>query len=296
MSTISVALKPPLCVLALPLALLMVAVLPCSAQTAYSTTAAVPQVKRTTIKNEIHALGFGGSVVLVGAPAGSISIEGWKQSKVEITAEIEIQGATDADLVLLEKVDGFVVQEEMNSISILTTGTHDKAFMKRAGKGFPKRLLGLPWKIDFKIKVPQLCDLDITGGKGPFSIAGVDGAILFTAAESDATLNLGGGDVHVTLGAGSATLNVSTHSWRGRGIDIQLAVGQMKLILPDEFNAYINADVVRGGQIENTYAGLKPLERTHPTPQSFTGKAGTGGATMNLKVGQGTLKITAAEQ
>ena len=32
--------------------------------------------------------------------------------------------------------------------------------MKRMVKNFPKALMGLPWKIDYHIKVPGMTDLD----------------------------------------------------------------------------------------------------------------------------------------
>ena len=48
---------------------------------------------------------------------------------------------------------------------------------------------------------------------------------------------------------------------------------------------------MRDGQIENTYAGLKPRPRTTATPKSINGRAGTGGALLNLTVGDGMLRI-----
>src|SRR5215207_1282644 len=52
-------------------------------------TIQAPQLVRTTTRREVRRLGFGGSVSIVGAPASSISVEGWSRSEVEVSAEIQ---------------------------------------------------------------------------------------------------------------------------------------------------------------------------------------------------------------
>jgi hypothetical protein len=250
-----------------------------------------PLLKRTSIKTDRRPLGYGGRVTLVGAPVGSVTIEGWKQSDVEITAEIELQAPTEADLALLATVTGFGVDEQLNSIGIITTGTHDKGFMKKNAKNFPKKLLGLPWSISYHLKVPQLCDLDVNVGKGSFSLTAVEGGIAVKAQESDATFNVTGGDMIVAVGSGTVTFNVLGRGWRGRGAEVQIVTGKLSVNFPSIFNAYVNAQITRTGEIENSYAGLKPMERTTATPKSITGRAGTGGAMLSLKVGDGSLRI-----
>ena len=126
-------------------------------------------------------------MTLVGAPAGSITIEGWTRNEVDITAEIQLKADTEADLDLLAAVNGFIVDDDPNHVRVLSTGTHDKVYMRTAKK-FPKALLGLPWKIDYRIRVPILTDLEINGGRGPIRLADVEGAIRLSAVESETNL------------------------------------------------------------------------------------------------------------
>jgi hypothetical protein len=258
---------------------------------AQSPAVAGPLLKRSSIKTERRELNYGGRLTLLGAPTGDITIEAWKNNEVEITAEIEVQATTEADLTLLGTVTGFAITEDMNSIIVVTTGTHDKGFMKKNAKSFPKRLWGLPWSVTYHIRVPQQCDLDINGGRGKLNLSAVEGAISLKAQEGDATLNMTGGDMIVAVGIGTVNFNILSRGWRGRGAEIQVVTGSLNVTLPPAFNAYINADILRLGQIENTYAGLKPRPRTTATPKSITGRAGTGGALLSLKVGDGTLRI-----
>ena len=250
-----------------------------------------PALKRTTSRHEVRRFAYGSSLTIIGAPAGSITIEAWPKAEVDITAEIELLANSEEELALLSTVNSFTLDEDANHLRILTTGTHDKVFMRRFAKKFPKALLGLPWKIDYRIRVPTNCDLEIDAGRGAFNLSGVEGLISLKALESDATLVLTGGAVMATVGGGSVKVNLATRSWRGAGATIQLAVGDLTVELPAGFNADIEADVLRSGQIENSYTALVPQERTTFTPRSIRGRAGAGGAALSFKVTDGTLRI-----
>ncbi len=250
-----------------------------------------PTLKRTTSRHEVRRFAYGSSFTILGAPAGSITIEAWPRSEVDITADIELVANSEEELALLATVNSFTIDEDANHLRILTTGTHDKKFMQRVAKKFPKALLNLPWKIDYRIRVPAMCDLEIDTGRGAFNLSGVEGSISLKALEADATFVLTGGVVMATIGGGSVKFNVPTRSWRGAGASIQLAVGNLTVELPANFNADINADILRTGQIENTYTELVPQERTTFTTRAIRGRAGAGGATLTFKVTDGTLKI-----
>jgi hypothetical protein len=256
-----------------------------------STAPAVPTLTRTTIRHEVRRFAYGGTLTILGAPAGSITIEGWSRNEVDITAEIELHADAEEDFARLGVINGFLLDEDVNHLSILTTGMHDKAFMRRAAKDFPKRLLSLPWKIDYRVRLPLYTDLEIDAGRGPITLNGVEGAIRLNALASDATLAFTGGTVSATIGSGTVNLNIAARSWRGAGADIRLASGDLIIQLPPNFNADINADILRTGSIENAVATLLPRERTNPGPRSIKARAGAGGATLSFTVGDGTLRL-----
>src|SRR6266571_2764839 len=179
---------------------------------------------RNAARHETHRLGYGGTLTVVGAPQGSIVIEGWPRSEVDVTAEIPWQADTEADLDRLAAVNSFAFDEDVNHISLLTTGTHDKAFMRRVAKDFPKRLLGLPWKVDYRIRVPVATDLEINAGRGPIKLSGVEGALTLSATESDAELTFTGGVVSATIAAGKVNVSIPVRSWRGSGVEIRFGL------------------------------------------------------------------------
>ena len=253
-----------------------------------------PLIKRTTYKSETIEFNVGGSVSVSGAPQGSIAVEGWNRNEIEVSAEIEVQAATEADLARLAEVNGFIFDPQLNHLRITTVGTHDKDYMKKTAKKFPKNLLGMPFRVDYKIKVPRYCDLDITGGDGDFSLRDVDGNVRVNFLKSNASFALVGGSLAATIGEGTVAVSIPTRSWRGRFADVQLASGTMSVQLPLSFSAEVDASILRTGQIENTFAELKPRTRsTKFTEKSLVGRAGSGGVPLKFTVGDGALKIAA---
>ncbi|MDQ1708011.1 MAG: hypothetical protein QOJ88_1222, partial [Pyrinomonadaceae bacterium] len=211
---------------ALPALLLLILLVPCSntAVAQRQTTPVVapsPQLVRTTTRHELRRLAYGGTVTVVGAPAGSVTIEGWSRSEVEITAEIQLRADTEANLDLLAAFNNFTLDEDVNHLRVLTTGTHDKVFMKAVGRKFPKALLGLPWKIDYRIRVPVATDLELTIGRGAIKLANVEGNIRLSASETQADLTLTGGTLSAIIAAGKLDLNIPARSWRGVGAEVR---------------------------------------------------------------------------
>jgi len=250
-----------------------------------------PLLTRTITRHESRRFFYAGTVTVTGAPNGSVTIEGWQRNEVEISAEIELQAPTEADLSRLATLNNFVIDEDANHLRVITTGTHDRTFMKRMAKDFPRSLIGLPWKIDYHIKVPAQTDLEINAGVGPTRLTGVEGAIRLNAVQTDATLSLTGGLVSVIVQSGTVDLTVPALSWHGLGADIKVASGRLNIGLMPGFSGDIHAAVLRTGEVKNGYPNLEPLERNSITAQSVRARAGNGGGTLTLTVGDGTIQI-----
>ncbi len=250
-------------------------------------------LKRTTFKTDRLDFGMGGTVSLVGAPRGSVTIEGWQRNEVEISAEVENEARTAAALDAMAVINGFVLDEGLGHIRINAVGTDDKALMKRLKHKVPKEAGA--YRISFTIRVPRFTDLDINGGEGAFSLRDVDGTIKVNFAKSDSRIALAGGIFFGTFGEGDVRVSVPTRSWRGRLADVQLAKGRLSLVLPRVFDAEVSADVLRTGKVENMYEPLKPRPRTAFTEKSVVGKAGNGGVSLKMTVGDGLITISESE-
>jgi len=252
---------------------------------------AAPLLKRTTTRREVRRLGFGGSVTIYGAPAGSVTVEGWSKGEVEITAEFEQSADTEENLDRLAALNGFVLDEDVNHLRLTTVGVHDRNFLKRAARNLPKGLASMPWKIDYHVRVPSVLDLEVYTGRGALNITGVEGSLHVNAGDGPADFTLAGGDVEATLRSGTVNVRVPARGWRGRGMTLRLASGELNVELPAGFSGDLDAEILRAGRVDNSYAGLAPRERTRTTDRSLRGRMGQGGAPFSFTVGDGTIRI-----
>ncbi|HKP73365.1 MAG TPA: hypothetical protein VJT82_10540 [Pyrinomonadaceae bacterium] len=259
-----------------------------------ATPAPAPLLTRSTTRHETRRFGYGGTFTIYGAPEGSITVEAWARNEVDVTADIELKANTEEELSRLAAVNDFSLDADSTHLTLLTTGTHDRKFMKRAAKDFPKKLLALPWKIDYRIRVPASIDLEINAGSGALTVTNTEGALSLYAGESKAALTLGGGDVVSTIAGGSVTLRVTAQSWRGRGASVRLVRGDLTIELPANFNADIDATVLRSGRIENNHPAVSPRESSSSPERQLRARAGSGGATLAFEVGDGQIRITQA--
>jgi hypothetical protein len=250
-----------------------------------------PLLLRTTTKHEVRRFAYGGTLTIVGAPEGSITVEGWSRNEVDISAEIQLRADTEADLDTLATVNTIVIDEDMNHIRVLTTGTHDKAFMRAVARKFPKTLLGLPWRVDYRVRAPFATDLEINGGRGAINVGGVDGSIQLSGTETEAKLTASSGTLLATFAVGKVTLGIPTRSWRGVGTDIRLAAGEITVELPVGFNGDINGEILHAGEIVDSYGELQPREKPGITPRLVKARAGSGGASLQFTVGDGKIFI-----
>lgn len=249
-------------------------------------------LKRTNSKTDTINFGSGGSITITGAPAGSVTVEGWQKNQIEITAEIEVQGETEADLAALSAVSAYLLDDTMGSVNI-TSVPPSKRALKGANKKTIARLLAMPFRIDYHIKVPRFIDLEINGGEGDLNVSGIEGAMLIKFLKSNARLDLVGGMISATFGGGTVDVVVPDRSWRGRSADIQLAAGTMNVQLPVNLNAEVDATILRTGKIEASYAAFKPRERKLPfTDKSIIAMAGSGGISLKFTVGDGNLNFS----
>ena len=249
-------------------------------------------LKRTTTRRELKRMGYGGSVTIYGAPEGSVVVEAWQRSEVEVTAEVEQSADTEENLTRLAAVNTFAVDDDANHVRVMTVGLHDRKYAKSAAKGLPKHLLSMPWRIDYRIRVPAACDVEINAGRGTLSVSGVEGGLRILAGGGpDSLFALAGGDVEATVTSGPVTVRPTARSWRGRGLRLRLGSGDLTVELPAGFNGDVDAEVLRAGRVENAHPGLAPRERTTPTERSLQARAGNGGATLSFTVTDGTLRI-----
>lgn len=249
-------------------------------------------LKRSTTKTDRFDFGAGGTIVIQGAPNGSVKVVGSRNSEVTISAVIEVSGGSAEELEQVTNLTGFVLQESVSRVSIFSVGPDNRKAAKKADRKLLKKLAGMPYKINYTISVPQYCDVEINAGKGDISVSGIDGDLRINGIESQVDIALASGTLAATVGKGDVTITMPNQAWRGSLIDVQVANGSLTAHLPRALSADLTAVILRTGAIKNELTNLKPRVRNVPfTEKGIAARAGNGGTAVKLTVGDGTMTL-----
>jgi hypothetical protein len=150
-----------------------------------------------------------------------------------------------------------------------------------------ERLRSAQWRIDYALRVPRYCDLDLRLGDGNITIKGVEGVVNFNGRRGEVRLEHLGGTVYGAMGEGAAEIVLSERSWRGRGLDLSLGRGEIRLRVPEVYNAELAAS-----------AGAEAIDVRYPLgareasgARSLHTNIGSGGALISLTSVAGKVRV-----
>jgi len=249
-------------------------------------------LKRTTTKTDTIPLGAGSTVSITGAPVGSIKVNVIPGNDIQITAEIEVQAANEADLAGAAAMTTFMTDESLAKVSIISIGRDSRRKFTDAEKKLIKRLAGMPYRIDYTVGVPMYCDVQADAGTGDISITGPEGNHRVTVINGNAWIRVPGGALSVTVGKGSLRIEVPPSGRLGGGIDASVVTGDIDLRIPWNLGADIDASVLRTGRISFETLKLTPRDRKTPFVDKLViARLATGGPSIKLTTGDGNIQL-----
>lgn len=146
--------------------------------------------------------------------------------------------------------------------------------------------------VSYEILVPRNTNLKLTTQNGGIGITGVEGSMDFSAMNGGISLNEVAGDVRGRTTNGGVNVNLSGNSWKGRGLDLQTTNGGVRLSLPQNFAAHLEASTVNGGFRSDLDLSvkLKDMRRGVNVNSDING----GGAPIRVVTTNGGVVINAA--
>jgi hypothetical protein len=249
---------------------------PASAQSKSDTAATGPLVHRTvTVEREVDAA-YGEELRITTGPKGGVKIVTWRQPKIHVEAHIEVDAPTEADLEMLAHTIAIYVDPSPTSVEVTTRGPHDKDWMKGI-KNFPKRLLTMPWRIDYVVQVPEYTSLAIGVVDGDTVVEGVNGIISIVNARGDVHLTNISGATQASTGAGNLFVTTPERSWHGGNFGGS-CTGDLLFVAPAGFSAELTATAPGG-------VTLIDSGKPHSLGQDFKDCLGNGGGAVTLLAG-----------
>src|SRR3954470_1325087 len=161
---------------------------------------------------------------------GGIRIHGWDRGDVVVRSRIQASAAREAD-----------PRRIVASGHIVTAGGSIHA------EGPDSSGREESWNVSFDLSVPRNAMLTLTTNNGGISIDDFRGTAKFHAKNGGLTLNNVGGDIRGETTNGGVTVDLSGDHWDGSGLDVETRNGGIRMTLPKNFSAQLEAGTTHGG-------------------------------------------------
>jgi hypothetical protein len=246
------------------------------------------------LKTQKSRFAYGRSIRITLPPVGSLNIVGTSKLEVSVEARVHVEGASSTDLDELARRIGFTFGQGPTGFELISLGPQAKLSgkdKKKVIEGLSSALQKLPYRIDYVIKVPEYTDLDISMFDGELVLGNIYGGIVFRAQKANVKLTSMAGTIVGTVGIGSLLVELSSLSWRGSGIKVELGVGDVALSVPRGYSADVTLGASEPLEI------LFPLNRGDDIPDDapvgnqLKARFGVGGAELIFATQRGKLKV-----
>jgi hypothetical protein len=214
------------------------------------------------------------------AGAGRLAVDAAPNGGIQVT------GSSRADLVVQAKVTAWAGSEQ-RAREILSGVVVDAApdrVSADAPRGLERRE---SWSVSYRVAVPTQTSLELKTTNGGISIESVDGRIAFETVNGGVKLAAVSGEVHGRTSNGGVEVDLSGPTWQGQGLDVQTSNGGVRLRVPDNYSARLEAGTVNGG-ISVDF----PITLQGRINKEIATDLGGGGPLIRVRTHNGGVKVT----
>jgi putative adhesin len=198
---------------------------------------------------------------------GGISVEGEARGDVRILAKISTTAETDArarELLATVQLNPTLDQVE-------ATGPQTR---NREG-----------WSVSYRLYVPRALNMNLRTTNGGISIREIDSKVEFRTTNGGVKLTAVNGDVKGQTTNGGVDIDLDGTFWNGEGLDVETTNGGVKVSVPENYSARLEASTDNGGI---NIDGVNQSRRS----RDITTQLGSGGAPIRVRTTNGGVRLT----
>lgn len=209
---------------------------------------------------------------------GGVFVRGWDRNDVHVRVRIATHARTDAaarDLarqIALTTRDGVVRADGPRGDSREWWGSRKREY----------------WHASYEIQVPRSAKVAVEATNGGVVVEGVRGTIRAETTNGGLVFSDVAGDVRGRATNGGVVVEVAGDQWQGTGLDVSTTNGGIRLLLPRDYSAELEARAVNGGisvDFPMTVQGLVNSRR------QIRGTIGNGGPPLRVATTNGGVRI-----
>jgi hypothetical protein len=246
------------------------------------------------LKTQRTRFSYGRSIKVTLPPVGNLVVTGTSKLEVSVEARVHVEGASSSELDELARRIGFTFGLGETSFELISVGPQIKLSGKEKKKvldGLSSPLQKLPYRIDYVLKVPEYTDLDVSVFDGDLTMGTIYGGIVFRAQKSNVKLTGMAGTVVGTVGTGSVLVELTSLSWRGSGIKVEMGLGDIALSVPRGYSADVTLAASEPLDIQFPLNRGEDVPDDAPIGNQLRARFGVGGAEMIFGTQRGKLKV-----
>ncbi len=199
---------------------------------------------------------------------GSIRVHGWSNSDVLVRACIQTAASTES---------------EARALASQVTITRGVGVIEPTGPSTDEQRY---WGVSYEVWVPNGSNLDLNANNGSIHVEAVKGEIRFHTENGSVHLSEVAGDVSGSTTNGSLTIDLTGTGWSGNGLRAETTNGSVRLNLPSNFSAQVEASTVNGRVTVDF-----PVTVSGEISKNMTFQLGGGGPLIEAKTVNGSVHI-----
>ena len=199
---------------------------------------------------------------------GSIRVHGWNNPDVLVRACIQAAAPSDS---------------EARSLASQVTIANGPGLIESTG---PSTSDQHSWSVSYEVWAPNVSNLTLQTHNGSIAVDGIRGQIEFHTSNGSVRLNEVGGDVNGSTTNGSVTVDLVGTGWTGSGLRVKTTNGSVRLTLPENFSAQVQASTVNG-RVHSDF----PMTVSGDIGRNMSFQIGSGGATIEARTTNGSVTI-----
>jgi len=197
---------------------------------------------------------------------GRVEVTGWDEAQVKIEATKRARSERSLEELRIE------IEGEGESVRVRTR--------------YPRaRWMGGSGRVDYMVHVPRTARVSVENVNGRVEVSGVAAQVEASTVNGSVEVREAAGEVEASAVNGSVEASLSSVDPEGRS-RLHATNGSVRLTLPADVNAEIEASTVNGG------VGCDfELDGGRKSRRKLEGKIGTGGARFDLGTVNGSVNI-----
>ena len=217
-----------------------------------------------------QTLAPGGTLTVDASPNGGIRVAGGSRGDILVLARVVATAETESR-----------AREIAGGIQINATSAHVSA----NGPGGLGRQEG--WHVSYRLLVPAQSSLSLQSTNGGITVENVNGRIEFRTVNGGVKLAGLAGEVSGRSSNGGIDVDLGGSTWAGAGVDVQTSNGGVRLRIPEQYSARLEAGTRNGGMHVDF-----PITVQGRMNREIATNLGAGGPLIRVRTSNGGIRIT----